>query len=312
MSGKPAAVVIGANDDPHVAAVLDHLPPHVLVADASTLANVTYALKEGRFTATSTTERFAIDVDRPVRGWIRRLAPPRWHHNLTLESHAAAVKTAWLSLLTAVIRTCGVRWLTGVDQLIVGESKILQIDVARAVGVQTPETIITNDRDLIRQTFGSDVVLKPLGASHFYDGEDAFAVFATGIATDDPALDALPGAPFIAQERLDAREHLRVVTVADRLWAARLDANSRPLDWRRQDVAHRSFRPAVASARVQDGALAMAGALGLGYSSQDWLVTDAGEFLLDVNPAGQWLFLPDDISNAVSRSIATWLLGGQV
>src|SRR5207249_4507167 len=126
----------------------------------------------------------------------------------------------------------------------------------------------------------------PLGAGHFYNGEDAFAVFSTAIPTDDQALNALGGAPFIAQEHLYAREHLRLVTVADRLWATSLDAARRPLDWRRQDAAHRSFRPAAISDRVRGGALAVASALRLGYSSQDWLVTDAGEFLLDVNPAG--------------------------
>lgn len=48
--------------------------------------------------------------------------------------------------------------------------------------------------------------------------------------------------------------------------------------------------------------------LGLGYSSQDWILTpDYEEVLLDVNPAGQWLFLPESIGSEVSRAIATWL-----
>ncbi|HVE45526.1 MAG TPA: hypothetical protein VNA57_02100 [Acidimicrobiales bacterium] len=54
----------------------------------------------------------------------------------------------------------------------------------------------------------------------------------------------------------------------------------------------------------------MAGALGVGYSSQDWVVDRSGQpWFLDLNPGGQWLFLPEPAASAVTASVAAWLAG---
>jgi hypothetical protein len=100
-----------------------------------------------------------------------------------------------------------------------------------------------------------------------------------------------------------------VVTVADRAWVATLDADGLPLDWRFHDPAHEAF---VADRRqflaVLRQALAITQALNLGYSSQDWIETNEGELVfLDLNPAGQWLFLPDEIAGEVTVQIAEFL-----
>ncbi len=50
--------------------------------------------------------------------------------------------------------------------------------------------------------------------------------------------------------------------------------------------------------------------LHLGYSSQDWLLCDDGCYVVDINPAGQWLFLPEPIGNSVADAIASWLSSG--
>jgi hypothetical protein len=111
------AVVVGSEDDPHVRAVLDATGlERVLVLDADSIMRCDYTLTVNGFAcAPSSTgparRRSATDdwlrLAGPVRGWVRRLAPPDWQRDLVLESHEAAVKTAWLTLLTAVMRTTG-------------------------------------------------------------------------------------------------------------------------------------------------------------------------------------------------------------
>ena len=114
--------------------------------------------------------------------------------------------------------------------------------------------------------------------------------------------------PFLFQQRLDAWCHLRVVTVAGQVWVAALEARDRPLDWRADPVAHDSFVQVTAPPDdVTAGALSMAHHLRLGSSSQDWVLTADGPFLLDVSPAGQWLFLPEPIAPSVTVAIAGWL-----
>lgn len=152
-------------------------------------------------------------------------------------------------------------------------------------------------------------IATPLGPGHFHDGDDAWVVFATEVNADSRVLKDIASVPFVAQEILKAVRHYRVVTVGDRAWGAVLDARDLPVDWRAERRAHTSFRETALPDEVRSGALRIAGELQLGYSSQDWLETDSRCVLLDVNPGGQWLFLPEPVSDAVSRAIADWLRG---
>ena len=86
-------------------------------------------------------------------------------------------------------------------------------------------------------------MLKPPWTGHYVDGSGAMVVFATNCAVDDPRLELVNTVPFICQERLRARRHIRIVTVETDAWAAQLDAANRPLDWRKDLPAHREFQP---------------------------------------------------------------------
>jgi hypothetical protein len=119
-------------------------------------------------------------------------------------------------------------------------------------------------------------------------------------------LDHLGPAPFLIQERLFAERHLRVVTVGDRVWVCELRADKLPVDWRKDADAHHQFVP-TRDERVERSATALAAAAQLGYSSQDWIVQDGEPFFVDLNPAGQWLFLPEPVASEVSAQIARWL-----
>ena len=307
MNPRPAtAVAVGSTYDEHLRAVTDRLDQSSLaIFDASTLSDDRFILRPGYMQVGD----LQLSSETPVRGWLRRLAPPDWQHGVVLESHEAAVKTAWLALLVSIARTCGVRWLTELDALVRAENKLVQSAAATELGIATPETIVTNDLAEIKENFPEEFVLKPLGPGHFYEGDEALVVYSTVLRHDAPELETLGAAPFIAQRRLDARRHLRAVTVNDRLWTASIEGADWPLDWREAADAHSAFVPSEPPDEVAAGSLALATLLNLGYSSQDWLLCDDGCYLVDVNPAGQWLFLPEPIACSVAAAIAAWLAG---
>ncbi len=279
---------------------------NLAIFDAATLSDERFTLRTGCLQL----GELRLSAEVPARGWLRRLAPADWQRGVVLESHEAAVKTAWLALLVSITRTCGVRWLTDLDALVVAENKLVQSVTATELGIATPETIVTNDRAELKEVLPEEFVIKPLGPGHFYEGDEALVVYSTVLRHDAPELETLGAAPFLAQRKLKARWHLRVVTVRDRLWAASIEGADWPLDWREAAGAHSAFVPTEPPAEVTEGALALAERLSLGYSSQDWLLCDDGCYVVDVNPAGQWLFLPEPIAGSVATAIAAWLGGG--
>jgi hypothetical protein len=280
--------------------------PDLVIFDAASLSAKEFVLRNGSMQI----GELNISAEMPARGWLRRLAPPDWQRGVLLESHEGVVKTAWLSLLVSITRTCGVQWLTELDALVNAENKLVQAVAAADLGIATPETIVTNDPTRLKEAFPEEFIIKPLGPSHYYEGDEALVVYSTVLRHDAPELATLDVAPFLAQRRLEARRHLRVVTVQDHLWAASIVGADWPLDWREAAGAHSAFVPAEPPAEVAEGALALVELMGLGYSSQDWLLCDDGCYVVDVNPAGQWLFLPEPIASSVSTAIADWLGSG--
>lgn len=249
-----------------------------------------------------------IDLLAPRQGWIRRLAPPRWKPGLKAGSKEAAVRGAWTSLLSSIIEAEAISWLTPLPRLFFQENKLVQSGVAERLGIRTPKTVVVSDKQFIGPESGEQFIIKPLGVSTYT--EEAcleMVVWTTQVSRDSPALDQLGGAPFLVQEQLRPDRHLRIVTVSDQAWVCELPGRDLPVDWRRDETAHNSFTECSESLVAQD-ALQLSKALNVGYSSQDWIITEDIAYFVDLNPAGQWLFLPERVAESVTSHLASWLL----
>ncbi|WP_299056165.1 hypothetical protein [uncultured Nocardioides sp.] len=303
------ALIIGDRADPHVQAVVNFLNSTATIVDGRSLLNERYSLTDTGFVFGS--KEFA--VSSLENGWVRRLAPAGWGRGDRVGSHSSAVRASALALLAGVMRLPGIAWLTHIDALMVAESKLVQSRVARAIGVGYPKTVVTNDLSQARRLLGAKVVVKPLGPGQFTrsDGSEA-SVLANMINLDDPIYAGAASTPFIIQEPIDVDVHYRVVTVSDRSWVCELPARGRPFDWRSEDESHNSFEVTTnAPPNLWGQALDLAAALSLGFTSQDWVkASGTGDlYVLDVNPGGQWLFLPEPVASQVAESIARWLEG---
>lgn len=301
-------LIIGTRTDPHVAAVVSALGDECVVVDAQELGVSQFAFEPP--TAEIELDECRWRAGGRCRGWARRLSPMGWEAGAVVGSLDATEKAAWLSLLAALLRHPDVEWLTAFDRMNAAENKLTQAVFASRLQIPTPTTVVSNRVDSVRRLRGP-LIAKPLGPSHYRteDGE-WITVFTEAF---DPETEAdrklLVGPPFIVQQRLEAQSHLRVVTVHDLAWVFRLDARGVSLDWREEPRAHRAWEHCPEH-DVIPNALRLSHALGLGYSSQDWCETADGVFHLDLNPAGQWLFLPDPAADEVTKAIAEWLRSG--
>jgi len=297
-------VVVGDAIDPHVDAVVSVVRARggaVLVLDAASLRSGGFHLD---------IERDSCDPGARgnARGWIRRLAPAGWASDVAPSSHEGVVVSAWLTLLTGWIASADVAWLTSLDRLTRSDGKLAQLSAAAAEGLNVPRTVLTSSAAEVRRSLRGPVLVKPLGAGQISDE------YGHGMSVPATVLDPLElgdrevrAAPFIFQELVPARHHLRVVTVGDQAFAASLDASGLPIDWRQHPPAHEAFVPAAAPEACRN-AVQLARRLCVGFSSQDWIDTGERLVFLDLNPAGQWLFLPDAVAEPVTDALAAWLL----
>jgi glutathione synthase/RimK-type ligase-like ATP-grasp enzyme len=200
----------------------------------------------------------------------------------------------------------GISWLTNPLDIVAAELKVVQLRTAVRLGVEVPATVVTNCRreavDFARQ-YGR-VVVKPVRYGLVTSGPKALVAWTSAISAEE--LESLAGPPVIVQEQLIPREHLRVVTVGEHVFPARLPADE-TVDWRSVPENHTRFQKLDLEElpRVAKDAVALAAALHLGFSAQDWITTiDGRTVFLEANPNGQWLFIDEIHGGAIGQAVA--------
>lgn len=301
------ALLVGNELDVHLRTVAEQLRlrnVEPLIFDADSLPQIGCSLTHAGLTIGGA------EIRAGTRGWLRRVAPSRWTTGDLVGSVADVSLRTRVSLVASLTRFGGCEWMTHVDALQAAHDRLHQLAMARRIGIATPKTVVSTDPNEIRHYLGSDAVLKPLATGAFVNERgQPHVVHTTELTEEILASGDFANAPFVAQERIEVRQHLRVVTARSEVRTAAIDAADWPLDWRMAEDAHSAWQPHDAP-EVETQALRLVDALDVGFSSQDWLVPEAGPAMfIDLNPAGQWMFLPADVAEPITENIVDFLRG---
>lgn len=291
-------LIVGDADDLHVEAVVSALGVEPVVLDASTFLTTPVTVSAGGL-------RVGGQTVTATKGWLRRLAPAGWTETMNGPGRISAGHAAAMSALASVARDPRIDWLTPLDVLGGSENKPVQYRAVAQAGVPVPEWVVTTDPGDV-PTSGA-WVSKPLGPGSFIDDDGNGWVVPTAKADlGDPA--TITAVPFMLQRLIEATAHARIVTVGDQAWSAVLPAGDLPLDWRLSSQGHHGFTSEPVPDSVLELARVAAVSNGVRYSAQDWIRdADSAWWFIDLNPAGQWLFLPEPVASNVTHAIANYL-----
>jgi MvdC family ATP-grasp ribosomal peptide maturase len=250
--------------------------------------------------------------------WVRRQVLPRldeelepaWRDGCVRESLAAF--EGFLEGLEAL----GCRFI---NPLVAGQAannKPRQLRLARALGLEVPRTLVTNDAARVRSFFeqlqGRMVakMLTPLSQS--MEGGQPF-VYTSAIGPEElEELEGLRHSPMVFQERIDKRRELRVVVVGGRCFTGAIDASrseAGQVDWRRARPGECGWEPGELPADVAARLERLVAELGLVYGAVDLIVTPEGRHVfLEVNPGGEWGMLEHELGLPISAALAEALL----
>jgi hypothetical protein len=184
--------------------------------------------------------------------------------------------------------------------------KPLQLATARSVGLAVPETVMSNDPEEIRRfcgTMSGRCIYKTFTAP-------SQRLATTRLLTEEVLadLETLRHAPIIAQEMIDGRD-LRVTVIGDRVFAAAAHGRrtSACVDGRLDRTT--TWRPCDLPEQTRNGLVALTRRLGLDYGCIDLREQpDGRQFFLEINPAGQFLFVEIDTGQPLLQSLLELLL----
>lgn len=173
--------------------------------------------------------------------------------------------------------------------------------LARQVGLHTPRTLMTRDKEQAREFLARcerGAVAKMLSAFAIY-GEDheEQVVFTTALTAEHMSkLDGLRYCPMVFQERVEKQLELRITVVGNRIFAAAVDSMAMPgaeVDWRQRGISLiKSWVPYSLPPEIERSLHRYMDAIGMQYSAIDMIVEPSGRHVfLEANPAGEFFWL---------------------
>ena len=187
--------------------------------------------------------------------------------------------------------------------------KPLQLAIASEIGLAVPRTMITNDptaaRSFIDEVGGGQAVYKTFIATEQHWRETRLLR-----PEELDLLDAVRLAPVIFQEYVPATADIRATVVGDTVLAAAITPapGGYEVDYR-MDLAGARFEPTTLPADLCVTLRALLDRLGLVYGAIDLRRTPDDEYVfLEVNPAGEWLFVEDRTGLPITATMADLLI----
>ena len=190
------------------------------------------------------------------------------------------------------------------------EEKPLQLKLASELGMNVPETYITNDPTLLKEIVynSNNWVTKPLwsGAYPTTNSDQAIWCDCDKGEIEQASIDELRCAPVILQQRINKVFDSRIIYFGTEgfAFAIHQQPGRDPVtDWRVVPAAMLRFEPCSIPQELHNKCTEMLSTLNLRFGAFDFAVCEDGEHVfLEVNPNGQWAWL--EIATGVKLSSA--------
>lgn len=291
-------LIVAAKNDPHAQAVAERittLGARVRIFSLADLQAEQFTLEGGEVRAGPAHDPFVIG--RRTSIWWRR--PGSVPTAGLSEDDVRFVADEAPHVLRGALEAAQPRWVDEPFDVLRAEHKLFQLAVASSLKMPTPRTLVTN----VVQTAASFIGVGPAIAKPLSPGY-GIAPFTSAVSVGDAGqVEALPA---LLQEQVDASADVRVVVVGRSVFAWRRLRESDTLDWRAVDPSGKAFIR-FENEKLAAASLAVTSGVGCTMGALDFLETEDGFVFLEINPRGQWLFLPE-ASEIVVAAVAEHLL----
>ena len=195
-------------------------------------------------------------------------------------------------------------------------SKMLQLAVARELGIRTPNTIFSNNKESFLPVLKKyeDISLKPIGADSFFtDDEMEYVFYSRKVKAGD--IIAQPNEAFrqtvcFLQNYVEKKYELRITVCNEDVIACKIDSQSLDddkgkVDWRQgYDYGLKQEIVEIPN-EIKTFCTSFLKEMHLNFGCFDFIVTPNDEYVfLECNPNGQWLWIELETGYDISKIIA--------
>jgi glutathione synthase/RimK-type ligase-like ATP-grasp enzyme len=252
-------------------------------------------------------EPLNLSVVRAV--WWRRPQAFKMPSSVKDETH---LRYCWAEASTAfqgLYQSMEAFWINKPIRDLTASHKPWQLKMAQECSLEIPDTLMTTDPDAARafwKKYPGEVVYK-----QFVALPDAWRETRRLSTEDQKFAESIRLAPVIFQQHVPGTCDLRVTMVGEQIFAASTDVSQSdyPQDVRfNYDARYVSHK---LPAQVEDGLRRLMSAMDLQYGAIDLRRTPDGRYVfLEINPAGQFLYVERSTGQPIAAAIAALLVRG--
>jgi len=265
------------------------------------------------------TPKGIVDVSALRSIWYRRPGHPSLSRDLTDEGVREFCLRECDEFLQGVWANFGGLWVSYPPSIFHAQNKLYQLRVAKDLGFDIPDTLVTSDQDAVRQFVeraGCTVIVKAVRQGALTIGGRQHVIFTSPIQAEDlEYLSGLRYAPSIFQKYIPKRFDLRVTVIGRAVFPVEIhaggaDADAR-FDWRRADQEALVYRVHDLPPRIVRLCRAIVRKMRLSFGAMDLICSaEGGYYFLEINPNGQWAWIQQRTGLKLTEALVDLLVGG--
>ncbi|WP_333627531.1 hypothetical protein [Sphingobacterium siyangense] len=199
------------------------------------------------------------------------------------------------------------KWLSKPSSVYNAENKLYQLKVAKDIGFNIPETLITTNKQEVIAFYErkKNIIVKPISQTRIDSYNKPQFIFTSKVTSSQiESIEAYDLTPCIFQEEIKKELELRVTVVKDRVFTAQVNSQQDKetlTDWRRKKLEFTTFE---LPQDQQYLCRKLLGEMDLKFGAIDLILSPDGKYtFLEINPNGQWVWIENETGLNISEAI---------
>lgn len=246
--------------------------------------------------------------------WYRRPAPFEFPEEFALAVRMFAEEET-RDMIRGLWELLDCLWVNHPEHIRRANSKLHQLNIAHQIGLEIPNTIVTNDPDQARKFIGfcrSGVIVKPLSRGLVDEHGQPMAFYTSVVEPEQVRqIQLIQYTPTFFQEYIPKDVELRITVVGNQVFTAEIHSQQRDdtrHDWRRNALTleHKEHQ---LPEDIRLKCIQLTKAFNLEFGAIDMILTPDGRYVfLEINPNGQWAWIEELTGLPISEALIGLLI----
>jgi len=204
-------------------------------------------------------------------------------------------------------------WISPVHAIREAENKIYQLELAKSIGLEIPNSIITNSFSDTLNFYDANIgkcIVKPIKIGLIEDKYNPKVVFTSYLNKRPDSKTQVETSPNFFQSHIKKKYDVRVIIVGEKVFATLIHSQENQdtkVDWRKGEniLKHTKFE---LPKNIIEKCILLLKSLNLRFGAIDFILdTNNNLIFLEINPNGQWAWIEKQTGYQISNEIVNLL-----